>query len=209
MQTVPTWCLSESTNRGVAIVPPRRKTEVWLLIFSGFVESKTIICQCQLLVLQCVSYWITQAAMAFGHVFSNCVVVTCAWIRCGGGENKQKHPATWAQRNGCTYNISFTSSALKNNFKSSIFLGEHLVYGEENEREGKKKHEVKFTFKSVISDQHTVWAFENVPLAGGLKPSVLLCCWESLSQTCETGPQTFLLLHVFLILFIYYPQDHF
>lgn len=50
-------------------------------------------------------------------------------------------------------------------------------------------------FKSVISDQHAVWVFENVPLAGGLKPSVRLCCWESLSHTCETGPQTFLLPH--------------
>lgn len=62
--------------------------------------------------------------------------------------------------------------------------------------EGKKIYEAKFTFKSVISDQHTVWAFENVPLASGLKPSVQLCCWESLSQTCETEPQIFLLLHV-------------
>lgn len=60
----------------------------------------------------------------------------------------------------------------------------------------KKINEVKFTFKSVISDQHTVWAFENVPLASGLKPSVQLCCWESLSQTCETEPQIFLPPHV-------------
>lgn len=70
-----------------------------------------------------------------------------------------------------------------------------LIRGKWRERK-KKIYEVKFTFNSVISDQHTAWAFENFPLASCLKPSVQLCCWESLSQTCETKPKIFLLLRV-------------
>lgn len=68
-------------------------------------ESKAIARQCRLFVLPCVSYWITPGALAWGRVFSNCVVVTRAWIQARKQTETPSDMSLETQRN--TYIIYF------------------------------------------------------------------------------------------------------
>lgn len=94
-----TWCLPPSANRGGTIMPPRRTTEVQLLIFRALWNPKQ-----SSVSVGCVCYSVSVTGFhEEQRLWAMCLVTAWSWhVRGYGGENKQKHPETWAWKHGCT-----------------------------------------------------------------------------------------------------------